>query len=169
MKISESGIVLSIPQLRLSMNLLDCPQWDDLPLIATEEPPEQRLMNAFLGMVHSGWLHPTPDGYVFDPDFRDLMVQIGHAARRYYLYDGDQLLAVLYEHHGSAAAVTPDWGNRDHCKILPFPNAADAARILAGERDGLVLQQQNDSGASSGQYNMEQFGFFFGLRMEETE
>ena len=171
MKISESGVVLSIPQLRLCMNLLDCPQWDDLPLIATEEPPEQRIMNAFLGMVQAEWLCSTPDGYDFEPDFRDLMLQIGRAERRYRLFNGDQILALLYECHGSVVAVMPDWGNRDHCKVLPHIAAVadDAARILAEERNGLVLRQQNDTDAMSEQHNMEQFGFFFGLRMEETE
>lgn len=170
MKISESGVVLSITQLRLSLNLLDCIQWDDLPLIATEEPLEQRIMNAFLGLIQAGWLCSTPNGYDFDPDFRDLMLQLGQAEHRYRLYDGNQILALLYEHHGSVVAVTPDWGNRDHCKVLHIATApAAAAQILAEGRDGLILQLQDDVDAASGQSNVEQLGFFFGLRMEETE
>lgn len=171
MKISESGVILSIPQLRLCMKLLDCPQWNDLPLIATEEPPEQRIMNAFLGVVQAGWLCSTPEGYAFESDFRDLMLRIGRAERRYLLFDGDQILSLLYECHGSVVAVMPDWGNRDHCKVLPCiaDVVDDAARILAPERNGLILQQQNDTDAISERHSMEQFGFFFGLRMEETE
>ena len=48
---SESGSIFSIPELRLCMNLAGYEQWDDLPLVDTNEPAEQRIMNAFLHLI----------------------------------------------------------------------------------------------------------------------
>lgn len=168
---NESGIILSIPQLRICLNLFDCPGWDDLPLADTGETPEQRLMNAFLGLIQAGWFVSTPDGYEPKADFRSLIVHIGQAECVYQLHDGIRVWAMLYEKAGSVAAIVPDRGNWESCRVLPDVGATarEAAQILAEGRQDLVLRRQDAAAKKPGEYEITELEFFFGGRMEEAK
>ena len=168
---NESGIILSIPQLRICLNLFDCPGWDDLPLADTGESTEQRLMNAFLDMIRAGWFVNTPDGYEPVPELRSLIVHVGQAEKVYQLYDERCIWAFLYEKAGAVAAIVPDLGNWEYCKILPDVGATaqEAAKTLAEDGRELSLRRWDAALKKPGEYEIEQLGLFFGGRLEETE
>lgn len=160
----ESVTILSIPELRLCMNVLGFEAWDDLPLVATGEPAGQRLLNAFLHLIQQARFLPVEGGYEMEPSFRQQLCTLGEADRSHRLYEGQELLAFLYEKGDEAAVLTPDPGHPEHCKLHSF-SGASTDRLLewAGE---LARQPERlrlcPNEAAPGTYEIENSAFFLG-------
>ena len=101
----ELSMILSIPELRLSLNMLEYTHWHDLPLIDTDESVEQRLMNAFLHLVQTGHLMNAEGGYRMAPGFEQLMTNIGQADNVYHLCKEQRIVAFFYEKDGKTVPV----------------------------------------------------------------
>lgn len=172
----ESSIILSIPELRLCMNVLGCGQWDDLPLMETAEPAEQRLMNAFLHLIQTDRFLPVEGGYQMEPAFEQLMRCIGQADSVCRLYQKGRILAFLYQKDSSVAAVSPDWGSRERCIISIFPGTAPAEVQAwfsepANPGEEPELRQAGRPDMAGGRYDAEELAFFLGApaKMEEAK
>lgn len=172
---AESNLILSIPEFRLSLNVLGYSQWDDLPVVATAEPAEQRMMNAFLRLIQGGYFLPTEGGYRPEPEFERQILSVGQAEQVWHLYHKDQIMAFLYGKGSNIAAVSPDWGNPEYCRIWLFCDAApeDLTEWFAGQTDSkeqlwLCPAEPN---AQRGIYDTHKLSLFYGnhIKTEETE
>ena len=112
----QPGMIISIPQLRICMRILDS-QWDDIPTLQTDEPLEQRLVNAFLGLVGDGRLRPTGEGYEFDPEFLEKLRPVAKADTVWTIQEQDKILAFLYEDRDHMTILSPAPGHRDRCRL----------------------------------------------------
>lgn len=168
----ELSMILSIPELRLCLNTLGY-TWNDLPLIDTEEPVEQRLMNAFLHLIQTERLISAEDGYRMEPEFEQLMVNVGQADHVFHLYQEEQILAFFYEKDGQTVVISPDWGNREHCRLMQYRDAApaDIAAAMADETQPLQLLRAEATGNDPDGYDLEKLAFFLAVnaKAEETE
>lgn len=164
----ESSLILSIPQIRLCMNVLGCGQWDDLPLLDTGEPAEQRLLNAFLHLIRTERFLPVEGGYEMEPALRRQMLRIAEADRVYHLYGKERILAFLYEKDGDLTVISPDPGNREHCKVSSFTGAAREDVLAwssgpAARPEDLQLRPARDSEAHMGRYDISKLDLFLGI------
>lgn len=168
--------ILNTSELRLSLNLLGYHQWDDIPLIQTDESIEQRVMNAFVHLVECGRLVPGDGGYRFEPEFRQVLQLIGRADRVYHVCVQDRIWAFIYETNECLAVIAPDWGNPARCRISTFSDTAveSMTEWLARspeEAHELTLRQTDPSAGVIGTYDAEKLAYFLGARdrMEDSE
>lgn len=169
---SEQSIILSIPQIRLCMTVLGMDVWDDLPLIKTEEPTEQRLMNAFLDLIGMGRMIPEQDKFRMEPLLQNQLELVGSAQRVYHLYDGDRILAFLYENDSIIVMLSPDWGNPGYCRISNFHDTSpwQVRDEYAASLDFDVNTELREAEMKeAGQYNAEKLAFFLGIPQKPEE
>ncbi len=170
----ERSMILSIPELRLGLNVLGCTQWDDLPLLDTGDAVEQRMLNAFLQLIQKGCFCPQGDKYVPDRDFSQMIRGIGRAERVHYLYAGEYVVAFLYEKGQIISVVSPDWGKREQCRISVFVDVPLAEiqmqfSVLAGETIQTNLKEYSKPQADNGTYNLHELSFFMGDYLDWEE
>lgn len=167
----ELSMILSIPQLRLSLNMLGYTHWHDLPLIDTDESVEQRLMNAFLHLVQTGHLINAEGGYRMAPGFEQLMTNIGQADNVYHLCEEQRILAFFYEKDGKTVVLSPDRGHWEHCRLMQYRDAvpADIAAVMAEEMQPLQLLRAETTGNDPDGYDLEKLAFFLAVSAESEE
>lgn len=170
---TEQSMLLTIPEIRLSLKLLGYEKWNDLPLIETDESVEQRIMNAFLKLIQSGYFEEYDGGYRMTEDFRKKMIWIGQADQVYHLWDEERIAVFVYEKEGEILLISPDFGKRDGCKItnlgacLP-ENIINEISDFENRRDYLELKRAE---ADKEEIGAEKLIYFLGAAkvMEEAE
>ncbi len=169
----EISYILSVPQLRLCLDVLGCDEWDDLPMIDTQEPVEQRLMNAFLSMIQAGLFLPGEAGYQMEPVLAKKLQDIGQADKVWYLLAGGQILALLYSKDSHLAAVYPDEGKPEYCIVAFYEQtsvealSAEIAAMFDGS-DGAQLLEA-DALPRDRESLMEKMALFYGVTPEKEE
>lgn len=162
----ETSMILSIPQIRLCMRVLGLDLWDDLPLLLTEEPPEQRIMNGFLELITMGLMIPDEGKYRMDSVLREQMERIGGAQKTYQLSDAHRIQAFLYETDSSLVLLSPDWGKPGYCRISSFSGISPeqiCEEYASSRACSLTMQLQDTTNQEPGQYDMEKLACFFGM------
>lgn len=167
---NESGIILSIPQLRLCVDTLGGKRWDDLPLLDNGEPAEQRIMNAFIQLIQAGYFLPEADGFAPTERFADMILSISDADRVYQLWKGNRVVAFFYEKEDGFVTVCPDAGNPDHCRINRYTSmGAEEVKEQFPEAEKLLLKPVPVSGGKIGQSDIENLALFFGETNDTEE
>ena len=158
---SESGMILSIPQLRLCADTLGGKPWDDLPLLDTGEPVEQRLMNAFMKLTQSGYFLPEADGFKPTDEFAEVILHITHAKQVFRVWEDDRILAFFYEKDGSLVTICPDGGNPDHCRITCYPGQSPQQGLAQFPEPEKLRLEEVPPQREMGQYDLEKLALFF--------
>lgn len=171
---SELSMILSIAEIRLCLNVLGYEQWNDLPLIETEESVEQRLMNAFLRLIQTNYLLPVTGGYKLNPALRQRILCIGQAECVYRLYEKEHILAFLYKKDCNIVGISPVLGQREFCKIW-LSNDTSPADILTffsnhvENAENLVIKEKEKTNIEKSLYDIEELTLFFEIDKKRRE
>ena len=170
---SESGSIFSIPELRLCMNLAGYEQWDDLPLVDTNEPAEQRIMNAFLHLIQLQRFLPGVQGYEMESNLEEMAKIVGGAEEIAHGCIGEHIAAFLYRKKERIVVIEPDLGHPEHCRVRCFEGVSleEAAGQSALWTDGMHLQPGRRLASSTDVNDLRRLAFFLtnSMKMEENE
>ena len=173
---ADRSITLSSPELRLSLKVLGFAQWDDLPLLDTEEPVEQRLMNALLHLIQKECFYPVGEQYAPTREFCQLIGNIGQAERVYCLYAQQYILAFFYEKGQTISVLSPDWGKQEQCRVAAYEGSSLQElqvqySVISDQRIKTELKRWEKGPEEEGTYDLEQLGYFVGSLVygEEAE
>lgn len=168
---NESGIILSIPQLRLCADTLTGKRWDDLPLLDTGEPLEQRLLNAFLKLIQAGYFLPEADGFAPTDEFAEIIACVSLPEKAFRLWEGERIAAFLYEKAGLLAVIAPDAGNPEHCRVTCYTGMTpeEAVKEQFPEHEKLRLMQVQEADRQRDQSKPEKLALFFGATKKTEE
>ena len=170
---SESGSIFSIPELRLCMHLSGHSEWDDLPLVDTNEPAEQRIINAFLHLIQLQRFLPGVQGYEMESQVEEMAHIIGDAEEIAHLCLENQIATFLYRKKDRIVAVVPDLGHVDHCKVHCFDGVTmeEAAHLSGMWEESMLLHPGKRLAVSTDQNDLSRLAFYLtdSIRMEENE
>lgn len=113
----NQGMIFSIVQLRLCLNVLHSGRWNDLPLLESPVPVEQRLMNAMLELISQGRFVPEGDVYRMEENLETMLWKVLTCERVRTIRSGDQIVLLSYETGAEAVTLTPDMGHPGYCVI----------------------------------------------------
>ncbi len=131
-KEQENGLILTTMELHLCMELLGREDWEDFPVLETNQPLEQRMLEAFFHLADLGLMEHELEGYVIADELPARLHPVAWPQRILAACNRTGFLLNAYQEDGRTVIVQQVLTEEQSCRVYPA-EAEELAELLVDE------------------------------------